>query len=84
MKEPLPPSANRQANLSVDSVVKPKEVLLQMMQLLWTNEYSRHIEADPIVPLHVKQEEAESAVVLALTLMNWLRRALWHLRKFTG
>ena len=49
---------------TVDSTVNPKDVLLQMMQLLWTNEYSRHVDADPAVPLHVSQPEAESAVVL--------------------
>jgi hypothetical protein len=56
---------------TVDSTVNPKDVLLQMMQLLWTNEYSRHVDADPTAPLHVSQPEAESAVVLALTLVNW-------------
>lgn len=56
---------------TVDSAVDPKNVLLQMMQLLWTNEYSRHVDSDPATPLHVSQEEAESAVVLALTLVNW-------------
>jgi hypothetical protein len=56
---------------TVDSTVSPKDVLLQMMQLLWTNEYSRHVDADPATPLHVNQAEAESAVVLALTLVNW-------------
>jgi len=56
---------------TIDSAVDPKHVLLQMMQLLWTNEYSRHVDADPSAPLHVSQEEAESAVVLALTLVNW-------------
>jgi hypothetical protein len=56
---------------TIDSAVEPKKVLLEMMQLLWTNEYSRHVDADPTSPLHVSQEEAESAVVLALTLVNW-------------
>jgi hypothetical protein len=56
---------------TVDSAVDPKGVLLQMMQLLWINEYSRHVDADPSTPLHVSQREAESAVVLALTLVNW-------------
>ena len=56
---------------TVDSAVDPKGVLLQMMQLLWTNDYARHINVDLNVPLNVSQEEAESAVVLALTLINW-------------
>ncbi|HEY6310538.1 MAG TPA: hypothetical protein VIY52_06975 [Streptosporangiaceae bacterium] len=56
---------------TVDSAVDPKSVLLQMMQLLWTNDYARHVNADPAVPLNVGQEEAESAVILALTLINW-------------
>lgn len=55
----------------VDSTVEPKAVLLQMMQLLWTNEYSRHVDASPDMPLHVSQKEAESAVILALTLASW-------------
>lgn len=64
---------------TVDSKVDPKNVLLQMMQLLWTNDYARHINADPSVPLNVSQEEAESAVVLALTLTNWfLSGAVTH------
>jgi hypothetical protein len=58
-------------SFTVDSGVDPKSVLVQMMQLIWTNEYSRHVDVDPAVPLHVSQEEAESAVVLALTLVNW-------------
>ena len=56
---------------TVDSQVEPKNVLMQMMQLLWTNDYARHINADPDAPLNVTQKEAESAVVLALTLVNW-------------
>jgi hypothetical protein len=56
---------------TVDSKVDPKNVLLQMMQLLWTNDYARHINADASIPLNVSQAEAESAVVLALTLINW-------------
>jgi hypothetical protein len=56
---------------TIDSAVEPKRVLLEMMQLIWTNEYSRHVDADPTTPLHVSQEEAESAVVLGLTLVNW-------------
>jgi hypothetical protein len=56
---------------TVDSKVDPKEVLLGMMQLPWTNDYARHIDADPDVPLNVSQQEAESAVILALTLINW-------------
>jgi hypothetical protein len=55
----------------MESSVAPKNVLLQMMQLLWTNEYSRHVDADSAIPLHVSQKEAESAVILALTLVSW-------------
>lgn len=55
----------------VDSAADPKTVLLGMMQILWTNEYTRHVDPDIQAPLHVSQAEAESAVVLALTLVNW-------------
>ncbi|MFJ4469184.1 hypothetical protein ACIP2X_17055 [Streptomyces sp. NPDC089424] len=54
----------------VDSAADPKQVLLGMMQILWTNEYTRHVDPDIQAPLHVSQAEAESAVVLALTLVN--------------
>ncbi|WP_146603942.1 hypothetical protein [Micromonospora deserti] len=56
---------------TVDSAVEPKKVLLQMLQLLWTNEYSRHVDPGVDSPLHVTQGEAESAVMLALTLTSW-------------
>lgn len=55
----------------VDSAADPKMTLLSMLQLLWTNEYTRHVDPDIQAPLHVSQQEAESAVVLALTLVNW-------------
>jgi hypothetical protein len=55
----------------VDSAADPRTVLLGMMQILWTNEYTRHVDPDIQAPLHVSQAEAESAVVLALTLVNW-------------
>lgn len=58
-------------SFKVDSAADPKGVLLGMIQILWTNEYSRHVDPDIATPLHVSQEEAESAVVLALTLVNW-------------
>lgn len=58
-------------SFTVDSTVSPKDVLLSMLQVLWTNEYSRHVDADTQAPLHVSQEEAESAVALALTLVTW-------------
>jgi hypothetical protein len=56
---------------TVSSAVDPKVVLLGMMQMLWTNEYTRHVDPDVQAPLHVSQSEAESAVVLALSLVNW-------------
>ncbi|MFJ2568294.1 hypothetical protein ACIO02_36160 [Streptomyces sp. NPDC087568] len=55
----------------VDSAADPKTVVVGMMQILWTNEYTRHVDPDVQAPLHVSQEEAESAVVLALSLVNW-------------
>ncbi|MFI9393327.1 hypothetical protein ACIG53_20845 [Streptomyces bauhiniae] len=58
-------------SFTVDSAVEPKVVLLSMLQMLWTNEYTRHVDPDVNAPLHVSQREAESAVVLALTLVNW-------------
>ncbi len=57
----------------VDSTTDPKGVLLGMMQLLWTNEYTRHVSSSDNTPLHVSQGEAEAAVILALTLVHWFQ-----------
>jgi hypothetical protein len=66
--------------LSRDTAVQPTEVLIGMLQLLWTNEYSRHVEPNESAPLHITQEEAESAVVLSLTLVNWFSSGAVTLR----
>lgn len=47
------------------------EVLLGMMRTLWHGQHDRHASGDPTAPLSVSQVEAESAVVLAVTLVQW-------------
>lgn len=54
---------------AVDSAVDPMDVLISMMQMLWTNQYDRHVNDE--TPLHVSQDEGEAAVLLALTLVQW-------------
>lgn len=64
--------------LDHDAKVNPPEVVVQMMDLLWTNEYERHA-TNKKVPLHVTPEQAEAAVVLAVTLVSWFRSG--HVRR---
>ncbi|MBJ7480895.1 hypothetical protein [Rhodococcus sp. (in: high G+C Gram-positive bacteria)] len=48
---------------------EPRDVLLGMMQMLWTGQHDRHGGATPPVP-PVSQEEAETAVMVAATLVE--------------
>jgi hypothetical protein len=52
--------------------VDPPDVVRQMLDLLWTNEYERHA-TNKNVPLHITQEQAEAAVLLSLTLVSWFQ-----------
>ncbi len=63
----------------VDSKVEPKVVLVAMLQMLWTNQYDRHV--NDATPLHVSQQEAEAAVLLALTLVQWFLSG--HVRRIS-
>lgn len=47
------------------------EVVISMMKLLWTSQYDRHGSADQDSPISVTQEEAEAAIHLATTLVQW-------------
>lgn len=44
-----------------------------MMRLQWKGQYDRHGSDDEETPLHVGQDEAEAAVHLAITLVQWFR-----------
>jgi hypothetical protein len=57
------------------SSTDPHEAVLQMMRLVWTGQTDRHGTADPEKPLHVSPEEAEAAVHLAVTLVQWFTSA---------
>ncbi|MCE4161631.1 MULTISPECIES: hypothetical protein [Rhodococcus] len=48
---------------------EPRNVLLGMMQMLWTGQHDRHGGATPPPP-PVSQEEAETAVMVAATLVE--------------
>lgn len=45
----------------------------QMLDLIWTGHYDRHGRADPSEPMAVSQREAEAAVHLAVTLVQWFK-----------
>lgn len=62
---------------SNDKGVDPYDVLVGMLQTLWTSQYDRHVTENK--PLSVSQEEAEAAVVLAVTLVQWFHSG--HIRK---
>ena len=47
--------------------------VIGMCQALWTSQLDRHGTDDESVPLDVSAEEAEAAVVLAVTLVHWFR-----------
>lgn len=47
------------------------DVLISMMQLLWTGQHDRHGGPSSVGAPNVTQDEAESAVILAVTLVGW-------------
>ncbi|WP_431236657.1 hypothetical protein ACQ86B_17095 [Mycolicibacterium aichiense] len=59
-------------HLREDSRAATHDVLLGMMRMLWVGQYDRHggLPQSPL-PDDVTQEEAESAVILAVTLVGW-------------
>jgi hypothetical protein len=48
---------------------EPIEALIAVMALLWEGQYDRHVSEG--VSLHVSSEEAETALHLAVTLVQW-------------
>lgn len=58
-------SVTLDSSTSVDGV----HVVMAMLQLLWTNQYDRHVSQGS--GLHVTQQEAEAAVLLALSVVEW-------------
>jgi len=47
------------------------DVLLSMLQMLWTGQHDRHGGPSSVPVPNVTQDEAESAVLLAVTLVGW-------------
>lgn len=47
------------------------DVLLSMMQMLWTGQHDRHGGPSAVPVPNVTQAEAEAAVMLAVTLVGW-------------
>jgi hypothetical protein len=45
----------------------------QMLDLIWMGHHDRHGRADSSAPIAVSQREAEAAVHLAVTLVQWFK-----------
>jgi hypothetical protein len=54
-----------------DDPQQPVNALVEMMSALWRSQHDRHVDLNPGAPLHVSQEEAETALHLAVTLVHW-------------
>jgi hypothetical protein len=48
----------------------------QVLDLIWTGQYDRHGRADDPAPMAVSQREAEAAVHLAITLVQWFQNGV--------
>ncbi|MGH8984178.1 MAG: hypothetical protein ACRDY6_09945 [Acidimicrobiia bacterium] len=59
------------ATLSPSDGSDPVEVVRGMCELLWRSQWDRHGVPDASVPFDVSSEEAEAAVHLATTLVQW-------------
>jgi hypothetical protein len=59
-------------HLREDPRAKTHDILLGMLRMLWVGQYDRH-GGLPVSPLpdDVTQDEAEAAVMLAVTLVGW-------------
>jgi len=54
-----------------DDPQQPVNALVEMLTALWRSQYDRHVDLSPEAPLHVSQEEAETAFHLAVTVVQW-------------
>jgi hypothetical protein len=48
-------------------------LVAQMLDLIWVGQHDRHGHADPLEPMAVSQREAEAALYLAVTLVQWFK-----------
>jgi hypothetical protein len=46
-------------------------ILADMLDLVWKGQTGRHGDPDPVAPISVSQEQAEAAVHLAVTVVQW-------------
>lgn len=51
-------------------------ILADMLDLVWKGQSDRHGDPDPDAPLSVTQEQAEAAVHLAVTVVQWFTRGV--------
>jgi hypothetical protein len=58
-------------HLREDSNAPTHDVLVGMMKTLWVGQHDRHGGPSPVGEPAVTQDEAESAVMLAVTLVGW-------------
>lgn len=58
-------------HLREDTRAPSHDVLVSMMRLLWAGQHDRHGGPSAVGVSEVTQEEAESAIALAVTLVDW-------------
>jgi hypothetical protein len=58
-------------HLREDPIAKTHDVLVSMLRMLWVGQHDRHGGPSAVGVPAVTQEEAESAVTLAVTLVGW-------------
>lgn len=62
-----------QVDLQHFDPAKQVEQVVGMMELLWKGQHDRHGTSDDDAPFNVSQPEAEAAMHLAITLVQWFR-----------
>lgn len=59
------------------------DTVLQMMRTVWTAQHDRHGTDDESVPANVTQAEAESALNLAISLVQMCRTGAFRVARST-
>jgi hypothetical protein len=55
-------------------------ILADMLDLVWKGQTGRHGDPDPTAPISVSQEQAEAAVHLAVTVVQWFTTGVVTIR----
>ena len=63
-------------NLKHPTPDRQVETVADMLDLVWKGQSDRHGDPDPNAPISVSQEQAEAAVHLAVTVVQWFTRGV--------